>query len=61
MKHSYTMILKCTLIHFLLLIILRPIMAQENTPLSFRPLFNGKDLTGWVDVNTSDETWKVKD
>ena len=27
----------------------------------FRPLFNGKDLTGWVDVNTSEETWSVKD
>jgi len=24
-------------------------------------LFNGKDLSGWVDVNTSPETWYVKD
>ena len=24
-------------------------------------LFNGKDLTGWVDVNTSPDTWSVKD
>jgi hypothetical protein len=24
-------------------------------------LFNGEDLTGWVDVNTSPETWSVKD
>jgi len=24
-----------------------------------RDLFNGKDLTGWIDVNTSPETWKV--
>ena len=24
-------------------------------------LFNGKDLTGWVDVNTSPDTWQVKD
>jgi len=24
-------------------------------------LFNGRDLTGWVDVNTSPETWKVRD
>lgn len=29
--------------------------------LQFVELFNGKDLTGWVDVNTSPETWKVKD
>ena len=27
----------------------------------FVSLFNGKDLTGWVDVNTSPDTWKVKD
>ena len=27
----------------------------------FRDLFNGKDLTGWVDVNTSKDTWKVRD
>ena len=24
-------------------------------------LFNGKDLTGWVDVNTSPDTWYVKE
>jgi len=24
-------------------------------------LFNGKDLSGWIDVNTSPETWYVKD
>ena len=24
-------------------------------------LFNGKDLSGWVDVNTSPETWRVED
>ncbi|MBT5715283.1 MAG: DUF1080 domain-containing protein, partial [Opitutae bacterium] len=23
-------------------------------------LFNGKDLAGWLDVNTSPETWSVK-
>jgi hypothetical protein len=34
--------------------------AQESGNLSFRPLFNGKNLDGWVDVNTSKETWKVK-
>jgi hypothetical protein len=27
----------------------------------FVALFNGRDLTGWVDVNTSPETWSVKD
>lgn len=27
----------------------------------FVDLFNGKDLAGWVNVNTSPETWSVKD
>jgi hypothetical protein len=31
-------------------------IAQE-----FEPLFNGKDLTGWVLVNTPSDTWKVED
>ena len=30
--------------------------AQE-----WQSLFNGKDLAGWVDVNTSEETWRVED
>jgi hypothetical protein len=28
---------------------------------TFRDLFNGKDLTGWVNVNTDKETWSVRD
>ena len=35
--------------------------AQTNVPAGFRDLFNGKDLGGWVDVNTSKETWTVRD
>jgi len=27
----------------------------------FHNLFNGKDLSGWVDVNTSKQTWTVRD
>lgn len=27
----------------------------------YKPLFNGKDLTGWVNVNTDDDTWFVRD
>jgi hypothetical protein len=27
----------------------------------FRDLFNGKDLTGWVNVNTAEDTWSVRD
>lgn len=32
------------------------VYAQE-----FEPLFNGKDLTGWVLVNTPPDTWKLED
>lgn len=35
--------------------------AAEPGPFAYRDLFNGKDLTGWVDVNTSPETWSVRD
>lgn len=34
-------------------------MLLGNSPGLFKPLFNGQDLKGWVDVNTSPETWKV--
>jgi hypothetical protein len=27
----------------------------------FVDLFNGKDLAGWVNVNTAEDTWKVRD
>ncbi|MCA9231250.1 MAG: DUF1080 domain-containing protein [Planctomycetales bacterium] len=36
-------------------------MAWAAGPPQFQDLFNGKDLTGWVDVNTSPETWSVRD
>ncbi len=36
------------------------VLKAEET-LGFRDLFNGKDLSGWVDVNTSPQTWSVKD
>lgn len=28
---------------------------------AFQDLFNGKDLTGWVNVNTDPDTWQVQD
>lgn len=36
-------------------------LARAGDPPAFRDLFNGRDLTGWIDVNTSPETWQVKD
>jgi len=31
--------------------------AQEN----WSPMFNGRDLSGWVNVNCAPETWSIKD
>ena len=36
------------------------LQAGEPAP-EFVDLFNGKDLTGWVNVNTDPDTWTVKD
>ena len=35
-------------------------LFSQSVPV-FRDLFNGKDLTGWVNVNTDEDTWTVKD
>jgi len=35
--------------------------AIASEDLGFVDLFNGEDLSGWVDVNTSPETWRVED
>jgi len=35
--------------------------GPSSAGMSFTPLFNGKDLTGWVNVNCAPETWSVKD
>lgn len=41
---------------------LAPLHADEPAAIpQWKDLFNGKDLTGWTDVNTSPETWSVKD
>jgi hypothetical protein len=38
-----------------------PADAVPVDPPAWVALFNGRDLTGWVDVNTSPETWKAVD
>jgi hypothetical protein len=43
-----------------LVFVATPLAAAEESP-AFQPLFNGRDLSGWVDVNTSPATWTVKD
>lgn len=36
-----------------------PLVGQSTA--SFVDLFNGKNLDGWVNVNTAEDTWKVRD
>ncbi|MDE0739956.1 MAG: DUF1080 domain-containing protein [Planctomycetota bacterium] len=38
-----------------------PAITSEDKKEEFRPLFNGKNLDGWVKVNTAPSTWTVKD
>ncbi|NLT69339.1 MAG: DUF1080 domain-containing protein [Verrucomicrobiaceae bacterium] len=47
--------------YLLLTLLLFPALLPAEDAPAFRDLFNGKDLAGWVDVNTSPETWSVKD
>jgi hypothetical protein len=35
-------------------------LLADEVP-QYRELFNGRDLTGWVNVNTADDTWSVRD
>ncbi len=35
--------------------------VQAEQPHQFQSLFNGKDLAGWVNVNTDKDTWSVRD
>ncbi len=43
------------------LVLLAVVAVRAGEVPQFRDLFNGKDLTGWVNVNTAEDTWKVKD
>ena len=44
---------------FSLLLVAHGACAAEFPVPEFRSLFNGKDLSGWVNVNTDESTWKV--
>jgi hypothetical protein len=35
--------------------------ADGGSPAGFRDLFNGRDLSGWVNVNTDPTTWSVRE
>jgi hypothetical protein len=43
------------------LVVLAPLaLLGQEAPPQFQPLFNGKNLKGWVNVNTDPDTWSVK-
>src|SRR4026208_2037487 len=37
-----------------------PTTAQGQLP-QWQDMFNGKDLAGWVNINTAEDTWKYRD
>ena len=43
------------------LALLLSFLSVDGEEDGFRPLFNGKDLSGWVPVNTAPSTWSVRD
>ena len=45
----------------ILIILLSNCNIKSRAENDFIPLFNGKDLSGWVNVNCAPETWTVKD
>ena len=45
---------------FLTVLLFAALGWAADPTLAFRDLFNGKDLTGWVNVNTDPDTWSVE-
>lgn len=59
--------MRCRMTALLIVMLAPSVLAQEarteyltDDP-AFRPLFNGVDLSGWVNVNTAPSTWTVRD
>ncbi|MBC8001105.1 MAG: DUF1080 domain-containing protein [Opitutaceae bacterium] len=44
---------------FVLMAVVGTVLAADND--GFVPLFNGRDLTGWINANCAPETWSVRD
>ena len=40
---------------------LASVAVSAQPPARFQDLFNGKDLTGWVNINTAPDTWTMRD
>jgi len=53
--------MKHAMLLFAALLALPSFRAQAEAPFEWVDLFNGKDLSGWVNVNTDEDTWTVED
>lgn len=53
------LLIAMSLVMFLALAV--TVAPAEETEAGFQPLFNGKNLDGWVVVNTAPSTWTVSD
>lgn len=54
MKHCAWTGFACSLLAF------TPLVSAEDLP-AYQELFNGRDLSGWVNVNTAPDTWSVRE
>src|ERR1700678_4028504 len=52
--------LRCAAALLLALAVAAPFWADDKTEEGFVPMFNGKDLTGWVNVNCAPGTFFTK-
>jgi hypothetical protein len=41
-------------------VLLAGAQSFAQSPDAFQPLFNGRDLTGWVNINTAPDTWSMR-
>ena len=57
-RAAYTHLMKHLLV-FALTALALPLFAADND--GFVSMFNGRDLTGWTNINCAPETWTVKD
>ncbi|MCA9190352.1 MAG: DUF1080 domain-containing protein [Planctomycetales bacterium] len=59
--HSFTTKLLVCAILLSFLFLCSPSLNAQTAGDGFQPLFNGRDLDGWVHVNTPEDTWRVED
>lgn len=61
MPRLFTHMKPATLLHALLLLTSALTFSNAAEEEGFQPMFNGKDLSGWVNANCAPETWSIKD